>query len=100
MHFYQRPSHNQYRCPVKFSFDDFKIKEPNFQQIELLFKELEFNNILNRVKKVFNLSNDDDEHQVKSKIGLQTDLFSQLEDENIKESGSIKYFKMRLILNQ
>ena len=80
-------------APVKFSFDDFKIKEPNFQQIELLFKELEFNNILNRVKKVFNLSNDDDEHQVKSKIGLQTDLFSQLEDENIKESGSIKYFK-------
>ena len=79
-------------APVKFSFDDFKIKEPNFQQIELLFKELEFNNILNRVKKVFNLSNDD-EHQVKSKIGLQTDLFSQLEDENIKESGSIKYFK-------
>ena len=80
-------------APVKFSFDDFKIKEPNFQKIELLFKELEFNNILNRVKKVFNLSNDDDEHQVKSKIGLQTDLFSQLEDENIKESGSIKYFK-------
>ena len=38
-------------APVKFSFDDFKIKEPNFQQIELLFKELEFNNILNRVKK-------------------------------------------------
>ena len=24
---------------------------------------------------------------------MQTDLFSQLEDENIKESGSIKYFK-------
>ena len=79
-------------APVKFSFDDFKIKEPNFQQIELLFKELEFNNILNRVKKIFNFSNDD-EHQVKSKIGLQTDLFSQLEDENIKESGFKKYFK-------
>lgn len=79
-------------APVKFSFDDFKIKEPNFQQIELLFKELEFNNILNRVKKIFNFSNDD-EHQVKSKIGLQTDLFSQLEDVNIKESGSKKYFK-------
>ena len=40
-------------APVKFSFDDFKIKEPNFQQIELLFKDLEFNNILNRVKKIF-----------------------------------------------
>ena len=80
-------------APVKFSFDDFKIKEPNFQQIELLFKELEFNNILNRVKKIFNFSNDDDEYQVKSQIGLQTDLFSQLEDENIKERGPKKYFK-------
>ena len=80
-------------APVKFSFDDFKIKEPNFQQIELLFKDLEFNNILNRVKKIFNFSNDDEKHQEKSKIGLQTDLFSQLEDENIKERKSIKYFK-------
>ena len=54
-------------APIKFSFDDFKLKEPNFQQIELLFKDLEFNNILNRVKKIFNFSNDDDEHQVKVK---------------------------------
>ena len=87
-------------APVKFSFDDFKIKEPNFQQIELLFKDLEFNNILNRVKKIFNFSNDDDKNQVKSKIGLQTDLFSMLEDENIKKAGLKNILKMRLILNQ
>ena len=86
-------------APVKFSFDDFKIKEPNFQQIELLFKDLEFNNILNRVKKTFNFSNDDEKHQEKSKIGLQTDLFSQLEDENIKEKKSEKYFKDEININ-
>ena len=86
-------------APVKFSFDDFKIKEPNFQQIELLFKDLEFNNILNRVKKTFNFSNDDDIHHEKSKIGLQTDLFSQLEDENIKERKSDKYFKDEININ-
>ena len=83
-------------APVKFSFDDFKIKEPNFQQIELLFKDLEFNNILNRVKNIFNFSNDE-ENQLKSKIGLQTDLFSQLEDENIKESSK-NILRMKLIL--
>jgi DNA polymerase-1 len=86
-------------APVKFSFDDFKIKEPNFQQIELLFKDLEFNNILNRVKKTFNFSSDDEKHQEKSKIGLQTDLFSQLEDENIKERKSEKYFKDEININ-
>ena len=64
-------------APVEFSINDFKVTKPNFSEIENLFELLEFKQILNRVKNIFNFSIE--ENQLKSeKIGVQADLFLKL----------------------
>jgi len=86
-------------APVQFSFDDFKIQEPNFQEIEKLFKELEFNNILNRLKKTFSLSDNNDQVlDEKTNIGLQTDLFSQINQDDLKLNESKDYYSSHIIV--
>ena len=52
-------------APVEFSINDFKVTKPNFSEIENLFELLEFKQILNRVKNIFNFSIE--ENQLKSK---------------------------------
>jgi len=78
-------------APVKFSFDDFKIKEPNFQKVKQLFEELEFKNILNRINRVFNISAHvpSTHPNIKNKVGIQRDLFSEMEDD-LETKNTIK----------
>ena len=84
-------------APVEFSISDFKLTKPNFSEIENLFELLEFKQILNRVKNIFNSSNNED--QLKSeRIGVQTDLFSQIIN-NVQESSSPQFFKKQTIIN-
>ena len=74
-------------APVQFSFEDFKIKEPDFQKVKQLFEELEFKNILNRVNNIFNISShlDSSRTNIKNKVGVQVDLFSEIEDVKKKD---------------
>ena len=84
-------------APVEFSISDFKLTKPNFSEIENLFELLEFKQILNRVKKIFNSSSK--ENQIKSEnIGVQTDLFSQIIN-NTHESSSPQFYKKQTIIN-
>ena len=84
-------------APVEFSISDFKLTKPNFSEIENLFELLEFKQILNRVKNIFNSSNNED--QLKSeRIGVQTDLFSQIIN-NVQDSSSPQFFKKQTIIN-
>ncbi len=86
-------------APVQFSFNDFKTQEPNFQEIEKLFKELEFNNILNRIKKIFIPTNNNDQSLgKKTNIGLQTDLFSQINQDDLKINESKDYYSSHKII--
>ena len=87
-------------APVKFSFDDFKIKEPDFQKVEKLFEELEFKNILNRLKNTFNSPNNDNENmKIKKQLGVQADLFSQIEEKN-ENTGELKnHFSNQTIIH-
>jgi len=84
-------------APVEFSISDFKLTKPDFSEIENLFELLEFKQILNRVKKIFNSSSK--ENQIKSEnIGVQTDLFSQIIN-NTHESSSPQFYKKQTIIN-
>ncbi|MBH76495.1 MAG: DNA polymerase I [Flavobacteriales bacterium] len=84
-------------APVEFSISEFKLTKPNFSEIENLFELLEFKQILNRVKKIFNSSSK--ENQIKSEnIGVQTDLFSQIIN-NTHESSSPQFYKKQTIIN-
>ena len=86
-------------APVKFSFDDFKIKTPNFQKVEGLFEELEFKNILNRVKTTFKEPITELQDSKKTKnTAFQTDLFSQIE-ENSSDHIPVKnhFYKQTII---
>ena len=85
-------------APVEFSINDFKVTKPNFSEIENLFELLEFKQILNRVKNIFNFSIE--ENQLKSeKIGVQADLFSQINNNDHDLSSSKFYEKQTLINN-
>ena len=86
-------------APVKFSFDDFKIQTPNFKKIDTLFEDLEFKNILNRLKNTFHLSNHDKKiATTKKNIGFQTDLFAQIEESNASTDKVKNHFSKQTII--
>ena len=87
-------------APVEFSTNDFKIQQPNFQKVEQLFEDLEFKNILNRLKKTFDIPDAENSNgKTENNKGVQIDLFSQIEEEPSIKGESRNYFSKQILIN-
>ena len=44
--------------PIEINFDEAKLREPDFDELDKIFTELEFRRLIDRVKKIYNLTPD------------------------------------------
>jgi DNA polymerase-1 len=87
-------------CPVEFHEEDYKLDQPDFEQVQKMFQELEFRRMWDTIQRIFKLNNnskntDTNTHTKPKKstnITGQLDLFAQFDEaENeIKNTSSIK----------
>lgn len=82
--------------PIEINFDDMEFKNPNLNEIQKIFEELEFKNLWTRVKKIYgnNIDLSTEQNKInqsnKEKEKTNEDLSLQLEYKTIDEKN-IKY---------
>lgn len=74
-------------CPVTFNEKDYELSQPDFDQVTILFDELEFRQMKLQFEKIFNLQTSVPSEQIQKtssskKPNDSFDLFSHYEDEN------------------